>query len=295
MSRLGENFSVDGIAMGRKFEHLAALLEHYDADFYRYLVAAGAHELLFAYRWLLLDLKREFPFEEMLEVLEVTWASIPPASGAYYRNLFDDGCLYTPGRSLSKAEDKSPPEGEKKVDEKEVADIQPKTKQSKKADNSRTLRSIKFLPNVLSSDSAVLDSPTSDDGSEEGDDKKVVPWDSPDCSSKRAAYAFEHPTLGSSKCAAVGTSFGSVNSEQQLYGNFISVGATFEEEDEEDHLAVKGRADSTSKTSQTGVEDNVSSCSTFDSGIQRSNTLSSMVQGKLQDILQVFYSFLTSF
>ncbi|KAF0311050.1 TBC1 domain family member 25 [Amphibalanus amphitrite] len=37
-----------------------------------------ADDLLFCYRWLLLELKREFAFEETLRMLEVLWSSLPP-------------------------------------------------------------------------------------------------------------------------------------------------------------------------------------------------------------------------
>jgi hypothetical protein len=33
--------------------------------------------LLFCYRWLLLEMKREFVFDEALRMLEVTWSSLP--------------------------------------------------------------------------------------------------------------------------------------------------------------------------------------------------------------------------
>ncbi|XP_059524265.1 TBC1 domain family member 25-like [Myotis daubentonii] len=78
MRRLAPNFHPDGWAMAVKFAHLQLLLRHVDPDFYRYLRAAGAHNLLFCYRWLLLELKREFAFEDALRMLEVTWSSLPP-------------------------------------------------------------------------------------------------------------------------------------------------------------------------------------------------------------------------
>lgn len=36
-----------------------------------------ASDLLFCYRWLLLELKREFAFDDALRMLEVLWASLP--------------------------------------------------------------------------------------------------------------------------------------------------------------------------------------------------------------------------
>jgi hypothetical protein len=37
-----------------------------------------ADDLLFCYRWLLLEMKREFAFEDALRVMETLWASLPP-------------------------------------------------------------------------------------------------------------------------------------------------------------------------------------------------------------------------
>lgn len=65
--------------MARAFSHLRRLLRRADPPFWAFLAARGAHDLLFCYRWLLLELKREFAFEDALRVLEITWSSLPPA------------------------------------------------------------------------------------------------------------------------------------------------------------------------------------------------------------------------
>ena len=78
MKRLAANFHPDGRAMATKFAHLKLLLRHADPDFYQYLQEAGADDLFFCYRWLLLELKREFAFDDALRMLEVTWSSLPP-------------------------------------------------------------------------------------------------------------------------------------------------------------------------------------------------------------------------
>ena len=78
MKRCSPNFCSDGVAMTKKFHNLIQLLMYYDPEFYCYLKRKNAHELFFCYRWLLLDLKREFPFEDALRSLEVIWSSIPP-------------------------------------------------------------------------------------------------------------------------------------------------------------------------------------------------------------------------
>ncbi|KAL8602471.1 hypothetical protein ACOMHN_065184 [Nucella lapillus] len=77
MSRLRYNFSADGTAMMTQFRHLAELLRVHDPDFYEYLQGINAHDLFFCYRWLLLQLKREFPFEDALYMLEVMWSTLP--------------------------------------------------------------------------------------------------------------------------------------------------------------------------------------------------------------------------
>ncbi|XP_039764646.1 uncharacterized protein LOC120637084 isoform X1 [Pararge aegeria] len=77
MSRLYPNFLLDGEAMTVKFTHLTESLQVYDPDFYNYLKSQQADDLLFCYRWLLLEMKREFAFEDALRMLEVLWASLP--------------------------------------------------------------------------------------------------------------------------------------------------------------------------------------------------------------------------
>ncbi|XP_071454202.1 uncharacterized protein [Hetaerina americana] len=78
MRRLRPNFTLDGLAMGAKFRHLGDGLAHTDPEFHAYLKAVQADDLLFCYRWLLLEMKREFAFEDALRMLEVLWSSLPP-------------------------------------------------------------------------------------------------------------------------------------------------------------------------------------------------------------------------
>lgn len=77
MSRMKFNFMIDGIAMTKKFAHLSEALQYYDIDFYNYLKHHQADDLLFCYRWLLLEMKREFAFEDSMRMLEIMWASLP--------------------------------------------------------------------------------------------------------------------------------------------------------------------------------------------------------------------------
>lgn len=77
MIRLKSNFMLDGIAMTQKFTHLSEALQYYDPEFFEYLKLQQADDLLFCYRWLLLEMKREFAFEDALRMLEVLWSSLP--------------------------------------------------------------------------------------------------------------------------------------------------------------------------------------------------------------------------
>lgn len=77
MSRLKPNFMIDGITMTLKFQHLTEGLTYYDPEFFGYLKLHQAEDLLFCYRWLLLEMKREFAFDDALHMLEVLWSSLP--------------------------------------------------------------------------------------------------------------------------------------------------------------------------------------------------------------------------
>ena len=93
MKRLRPNFALDGNAMTRNFQHLTLLLQHHDPDFYFYLKSNGGDDLFFCYRWLLLELKREFPFEQALLMLEVMWSSLPPDPPDTEISLADDAYI----------------------------------------------------------------------------------------------------------------------------------------------------------------------------------------------------------
>ena len=90
MRRLRANFTHSGEAMMIKFEHLSLLLQHFDPSFHAYLEQVHAHDMLFCYRWLLLELKREFPLDDALHVLEVMWSSLPPDPPVDELPLMDD-------------------------------------------------------------------------------------------------------------------------------------------------------------------------------------------------------------
>lgn len=80
MSRMKVNFSSDGSAMMTKFEHLSQLLDRWDPEFCKYLKDNGAGDMFFCYRWILLDLKREFTFNDALRLYEIIWSTLPQNS-----------------------------------------------------------------------------------------------------------------------------------------------------------------------------------------------------------------------
>ena len=51
---------------------------YHDPEFFAYLKLRNADDLLYCYRWLLLEMKREFNFADACTALEVLWASLPP-------------------------------------------------------------------------------------------------------------------------------------------------------------------------------------------------------------------------
>ena len=90
MMRMKPNFLLDGVAMTTKFQHLSEGLMYYDPEFFTYLKLHHADDLLFCYRWLLLEMKREFAWENALKALEVTWASLPPATADTVLPLWEE-------------------------------------------------------------------------------------------------------------------------------------------------------------------------------------------------------------
>lgn len=157
MSRLSDNFNSNGESMSRKFANLTQLLQYYDPEFYSYLRVQGAHELLFCYRWILLELKREFPFDDTLRMLEVLWSSIPTLDINTSLRLFDDNFLYIPNKAQPlKPKFRSDVSHPSRTEEKPI----PKTIETKAMSRPRSLR---FLPQFLSTDSRDLDSPDEDE------------------------------------------------------------------------------------------------------------------------------------
>ncbi|XP_045164728.2 TBC1 domain family member 25-like [Mercenaria mercenaria] len=99
MKRLRSNFMYDGEAITTKLQHLSTLVQFYDPVFNAYMKSHGAEDLFFCYRWLLLEMKREFPFEDALYMLEVMWSTIPPCPPEGQLELCDTE--YSPALMMS--------------------------------------------------------------------------------------------------------------------------------------------------------------------------------------------------
>jgi hypothetical protein len=79
MKRCLANFDPLSEQIAAKIALLTAMLARYDPPLWLHLGQLAAHELCFTYRWLLIECKREFPFNDSLRVLEVMWSTIDAA------------------------------------------------------------------------------------------------------------------------------------------------------------------------------------------------------------------------
>jgi len=89
MERLHHNFSLDGVALSTKFQHLAMLVECFDPQLFAYFKSLGADNMFFCYRWLVLEMKREFSFDDAIIMSEVMWSSLPPQPPTHDLHLED--------------------------------------------------------------------------------------------------------------------------------------------------------------------------------------------------------------
>lgn len=94
MQRVKCNFERQGLAMKFNFHYLSLLLKRVDPELFCHLEEIGADNFFFCYRMLLLDLKREFPFDEALSVIECIWSTVPQdradveSTVAFYHRLY---------------------------------------------------------------------------------------------------------------------------------------------------------------------------------------------------------------
>lgn len=232
MNRAGENFALDGQGMARKFQKLTMLLKHYDSKFYSYLVEHQAEELIFCYRWMLLDLKREFPFESALQMLEVLWASIPPNACAY-QNLFDEGFVYVPNT------------------------IPHETQNIRERSATQQLSEIISGASKLNIKPNILDSPVSDE----------------ECLNAKPNFVHPKPWNSPNHRREVLTTEPGIEIGKPLMELYFCCSENFDES-ENDKIKPNSKKSHSVTSKTTKSDDGISSCSTFDSGIQRSNTLS---------------------
>lgn len=69
-------FHSNGLAMNRRLDLLRKTIGAIDIELWKKIEQCDISKLIFTYRWLLLDCKREFPFKDIFRVLECLWASI---------------------------------------------------------------------------------------------------------------------------------------------------------------------------------------------------------------------------
>ena len=87
MRKIESNFET--FKLVNQLTTLRLLLQHFDPELFAHLQAQQTDHLLFTFRWLMLQLKREFPLESIPNVFEVLWASTPPSSTPPALQLFD--------------------------------------------------------------------------------------------------------------------------------------------------------------------------------------------------------------
>ncbi|XP_064396833.1 TBC1 domain family member 15-like [Halichondria panicea] len=75
MEIVGHHFELSQAGMRQRLKQLRALLNITDPDFYSFLKEKETHNLYFCFRWLLVNFKREFSYEDIYKIWEVTWTN----------------------------------------------------------------------------------------------------------------------------------------------------------------------------------------------------------------------------
>ncbi|KAG2375304.1 hypothetical protein C9374_009927 [Naegleria lovaniensis] len=75
------NFELNSAGMEHQLASLGSLIKFLDLEFYNYLASVDSLNLYFCFRWVLVELKREFNFEETKDLWEKFWTQ-------YYGNNF---------------------------------------------------------------------------------------------------------------------------------------------------------------------------------------------------------------
>ncbi|KAI3524435.1 hypothetical protein L1887_03090 [Cichorium endivia] len=77
MERLGPNFKHDQSGMKFQFFALSKLMEILDKPLHNYFEENNCLNYLFCFRWILVQFKREFEYEEIMRLWEVLWTHYP--------------------------------------------------------------------------------------------------------------------------------------------------------------------------------------------------------------------------
>lgn len=78
MDRCEQNFNTDCTGMHRQLGVLGAMVAALDPELHAFLAARDATNYFFTYRWMLIYMKREFAFDEVLRLWEAVWAAPQP-------------------------------------------------------------------------------------------------------------------------------------------------------------------------------------------------------------------------
>ncbi|TGZ60742.1 hypothetical protein CRM22_008352 [Opisthorchis felineus] len=88
MQRLKDNFCcAQQVGLISRLRHLYDLLAYTDPHLARFLKMCGVADMYFTQRWLMLELKREFSFDDILRLFEVQWASVTLVRLSSHPNL----------------------------------------------------------------------------------------------------------------------------------------------------------------------------------------------------------------
>lgn len=74
MDRMAPNFHKDQNGMHTQLLQLSNLLQYLDPTFYRFLEKHDCLNFFYCYRWILIQFKREFEFDEIMTIWEVIWS-----------------------------------------------------------------------------------------------------------------------------------------------------------------------------------------------------------------------------
>ncbi|CAF1570361.1 unnamed protein product, partial [Didymodactylos carnosus] len=77
MRYMSSVFNPDGVLMKKRLNLLKTTIKAIDPELSTKIEEFDTGNMMFAYRWLLLDCKREFPFKNIFCVFETLWSSLP--------------------------------------------------------------------------------------------------------------------------------------------------------------------------------------------------------------------------